>query len=190
MVGKLIAITDWKERARRAGHDPTKLAQSCKVSLRRLEQQFREQFHDSPTHCLLQWRLAPAVELMSQGLSVKETAFRLGFADASAFCHAFRRVFGCTPRQALRAMWVISPRISFSDNEISLWNNFVSFSDNEYSVTGSASFDNRQSNTQTQAYENIRGNRPSSDRRHYPGPAIRPPSRRQGAQFQNVGLGI
>lgn len=47
-------------------------------------------------------RLFKAVELMGGGLTVTQTAMRLGYGSTSAFVFAFRTGLGCTPQAYLR----------------------------------------------------------------------------------------
>ena len=47
-------------------------------------------------------RLTLSMELLAQGLTVKQTALRLGFSDPCVFTAAFRRLFGATPTALMR----------------------------------------------------------------------------------------
>ena len=42
-------------------------------------------------------RVVSALNLLSEGIAIKQVAARLGFSSTAAFGHAFRRVFGITP---------------------------------------------------------------------------------------------
>jgi AraC-like DNA-binding protein len=190
MAGKLIAITDWRERARLAGYDPVELARSCGVSLRRLEQHFCRHYHCTPKHWLLRLKLAGAVPFLRQGMPIKQLATRVGFAHPPAFSRAFREAFGCSVKQILGRAGRSETGISFSGNEISLLGMSASKNGNEYSFTVGGSCDDGESNTQTQAYENTSGNLASSDRRHELSPAVRPANRRARPRRPDVGLGI
>ena len=52
---------------------------------------------------LLEQRMSMARLYLEQGLSVAQTAERLGYAEKSAFCHAFRRFFGETPGKVAKS---------------------------------------------------------------------------------------
>lgn len=47
-------------------------------------------------------RLTLSMELLAQGLTVKQTALRLGFSAPCVFTAAFRRLFGATPTALMR----------------------------------------------------------------------------------------
>lgn len=74
------------------------VARQLGVSQRRLNEIFREVFHASPLQCLVGWRLDLARQMLAGGeFSVKQVAFRFGYAHVSNFSLAFTRRFGHPP---------------------------------------------------------------------------------------------
>jgi AraC-like DNA-binding protein len=119
MFGKLDYIRDWEGRARRAGYQSDRLALACGVSLRRLEQFFR-QTRGVPPCCWLQYRrLRDGVVDLPEKVTVKEAANLLGFRDTANFCRLFKRLFGRPPGVFLWQHQSRAARISFFDNFIS-----------------------------------------------------------------------
>jgi transcriptional regulator GlxA family with amidase domain len=47
-------------------------------------------------------RIMSGVELLSDGVTIKQVAGRLGFSSVAAFSHAFRQVLGIQPKALLR----------------------------------------------------------------------------------------
>ena len=47
-------------------------------------------------------RIMPALELLGEGMTIKQISVRLGFSSVAAFSHAFRQVLGCQPKALLR----------------------------------------------------------------------------------------
>lgn len=89
-----------EERARADGPPPTleELASLCDISTRHLTRAFREATGCSIGARIAEWRVARAkVLLSSDSCSLKEIAYLLGFAHASAFSTAFRRATGEQP---------------------------------------------------------------------------------------------
>lgn len=104
-----------REQVRRAFHasivrhvldhcaDPSlsvaKVAARFRVSVRYVHEVFSTQ-PASFAQTVLEQRLQRAAQLLSMGaaISVGDAADRAGFGDASYFARAFRRRFGCTPR--------------------------------------------------------------------------------------------
>jgi AraC-like DNA-binding protein len=78
------------ELARLAQYDNRKLAQLCRLSRRQMQRAFRRRFDRSPQQWLNERRIAAAFELLATGLSVKETAFKLGFKQRSHFSRTFK----------------------------------------------------------------------------------------------------
>ena len=79
-----------------------RIADAHFISRRKLYQLF-EPLQTSPAEYLRRTRLTAAAELlMSEPTSrvhIADIAARCGFADATTFTRAFRREFGCTPRE-------------------------------------------------------------------------------------------
>lgn len=74
------------------------------VSLRHLERAFRREMGQGIHGYYLDLRLAQARQLLNESSkSVLEVASATGFASASQFSRAFRRAFGCAPRDIVRA---------------------------------------------------------------------------------------
>ncbi|HBE00883.1 MAG TPA: hypothetical protein DC049_00195 [Spirochaetia bacterium] len=77
--------------------DSSALAAGLGISRRSLEYKFKQYFGNSPQRAFLQYKLRLAAQLLRQGLSVKETAARLGFASQFTFSAAFKKVMGKSP---------------------------------------------------------------------------------------------
>jgi AraC-like DNA-binding protein len=71
------------------------------TSVRTIQRIFREEVGTSFELWRRQVRLAKAVELLISGRSIKETAFRIGYSQSSAFVEIFRQTFGKSPK-----MWI------------------------------------------------------------------------------------
>ena len=97
MSSRLSRIADWSILAKKAQFSATELAALCNVSLRQLERYYKQSFDQSPRTWLNMTRLNEAQELLLQGRTVKETAYSLGFKQASHFCREFKRHVGTTP---------------------------------------------------------------------------------------------
>jgi AraC family transcriptional regulator len=67
--------------------------------VRQLTRGFRASRGRSIGECIARSRLDHARRLLATEQSVKAIAYSLGFASPSAFCFAFRRDTGETPRQ-------------------------------------------------------------------------------------------
>jgi AraC-like DNA-binding protein len=79
------------------------LAETVGLSQRRLNQAFRLAFDASPLQCLVRWRLEMACRWLATGeLTVKQVAYRAGYAHVSNFSLAFTRRFGHPPTGAAR----------------------------------------------------------------------------------------
>lgn len=77
----------------------SELARAAGWSVAHLHDQFRLVYGSSPRQVLLERRLNAGRELLvGSGGSVKEIAAATGFTHSSAFCCAFRKAFGVTPK--------------------------------------------------------------------------------------------
>jgi len=97
MASHLDHITNWNVRAGQARFTVRNLAALCQVSNRQLERFFKQRFEQSPELWLKHVRLWRAQALLADGLSVKETAYAVGFKQVSHFCREFKRLTGITP---------------------------------------------------------------------------------------------
>ncbi|WP_336792431.1 helix-turn-helix domain-containing protein [Gordonia malaquae] len=79
------------------------LARTHGMSVRTIQRRFVAETGAGYSRWLLQARLLESVRLLDQGRSIGWIASRVGFADATAYSRAFRRVFGQKPSE-LRAM--------------------------------------------------------------------------------------
>lgn len=102
MLSRLDYVVNWLTVASKAGFQARLVAASCNVSLRQLERYCRNAFQLPPQEWLNQMRLDQAVVLLDKGLSVKETAHRLGFKQSSHFCRMFKQKYRATPRHFVR----------------------------------------------------------------------------------------
>jgi AraC-like DNA-binding protein len=76
------------------------LAAHCGFGMRRFHQLFDEAFGETPYRYLQRLRLDAAIMLLGDARrSLTEIALDVGFADQSAFTHAFTRRFGLAPGQ-------------------------------------------------------------------------------------------
>lgn len=60
---------------------------------------FKQAFGLAPIAYHRALRLARAAERLAASKSLAEAAEAAGYSDGAALCHAFRRQFGCPPRQ-------------------------------------------------------------------------------------------
>jgi AraC family transcriptional regulator, exoenzyme S synthesis regulatory protein ExsA len=98
-MGRLDCITEeqWRERALAARGSVAELARECHVSTRQLERYFRKKRGVRPIRWLNELRLLRALELIGEGLSVKEAGAMLGYQDLSHFTKAFKSFHGKLP---------------------------------------------------------------------------------------------
>jgi AraC-like DNA-binding protein len=85
-------------------HDPTAsktMAMLCAesgVSVRTVERSFRKDVGIDFESWRRQVRLTKAVQLLVSGCPIKETAFKVGYRQASTLVEMFRQTFGMTPK--------------------------------------------------------------------------------------------
>ena len=94
-------ISAWSvECDERAGLD--RLAERCRMSRRTFTRQFRAETGLSPGAWMQAARVVRGCELMAAGVSVTETAFRLGYDSPTSFYNLCRRVTGRNPSDLSR----------------------------------------------------------------------------------------
>lgn len=79
------------------------LCESAYVSVRTVQRVFRAEVGIDFDAWRRQVRLMGAIALLSQGQSVKEAAYAMGYRQPNGFIGAFRRTFGETPKVWIRA---------------------------------------------------------------------------------------
>jgi AraC-like DNA-binding protein len=99
---RLLRIQNWEALARRANYQPALMADLCPISLRHLERFFKRNFKKTPRAWTRTLRCELARRFIEQGWSNKAVVAELGFADASHFCHEFRKVYGVSPQNCSR----------------------------------------------------------------------------------------
>ncbi len=82
-------------------HTVDEIARECHVTPMYVSRLFRRFGRTGAYQFLLRLKMNHAAGLLDDGLLVKETAARLGFADAFQFSRAFKRVHGVPPTQLL-----------------------------------------------------------------------------------------
>jgi AraC-like DNA-binding protein len=94
---KLPHIKNWLELARQAKWSASTLAINCGVSVRTLERHFLKQKGQNPKIWLIEQRKGQAIELLREGLSVKEVASVLHYKHPSHLTNDFKKQFGHCP---------------------------------------------------------------------------------------------
>ena len=97
MNTRLNHVQDWLALARQAGWSVTNLAKLCNVSPRTLERHFLKCMGVCPKNWLSEERQRRAIQLLCEGLSVKETAASLGYRHAHNFSQEFKKYWNCCP---------------------------------------------------------------------------------------------
>lgn len=69
------------------------------VSERQLQRKLKTLLGRTPSECMRTIRLQKSLPLLSQGVSVKETALAVGFSSQSYFASCFKARFGSTPTE-------------------------------------------------------------------------------------------
>ena len=123
MNSRLSTIEDWAGLARKADFNAVQLASLCHVSSRQLERFFQETVHLTPSQWLRRLQCVLAGELLARGYSTKAVAAELKFANASHFCHVFKKHFGVAPGN-FASVCPKGGRTSFIDNQFLLAGSF------------------------------------------------------------------
>jgi AraC-like DNA-binding protein len=93
------------------------LARIAHMSSTKLKQRFKQVYGLRLYEFYNKRRLNKAKEMMLKGISAKEAGFSIGFTDVSNFTKAFKREYGCTPKNILEREYH-----SEITNTISLYN--------------------------------------------------------------------
>jgi AraC family transcriptional regulator, transcriptional activator FtrA len=99
MSAKLNQFQNWLERAQQTGWSVSGLAKSCGVSVRTLHRHFLATKGKTTKAWLAAKRLRIAIELLDDGISIKETAWCLGYKKPNNFTREFKRQFSRCPSQ-------------------------------------------------------------------------------------------
>ncbi|WAC54817.1 AraC family transcriptional regulator [Gordonia sp. SL306] len=80
------------------------MAQAAGVSVRRLQEGFREYVGKTPRECLTEIRLAAVHDELTRdrAISVTDSAMKWGFTHTGRFAAAFRQRYGVSPSQVVR----------------------------------------------------------------------------------------
>ncbi len=74
------------------------LAKVANLSTSQFKQKFRIQIGSAPRHYINYMKIKTAEELLKKGISITETAMKLGFESSSYFAVVFKRYNACSPR--------------------------------------------------------------------------------------------
>jgi transcriptional regulator GlxA family with amidase domain len=97
MITKLNHIQNWLELAKQAKWSASALAKKCDVSVSTLHRHFLKQMGKPPKAWLAEQRQRNAHELLCDGSSIKETAFRLGYKQSTNFTRNYKKHWGVCP---------------------------------------------------------------------------------------------
>ena len=75
------------------------MAERCGVSVRTLQRHFHGKMGKSPKIWLAEQRQRKAMEFLTQGFSIKQTATELGYQYAAHFSRDFKKMFGYNPSE-------------------------------------------------------------------------------------------
>lgn len=104
MSRRLLLITEgeWLKRAHAARYCVGTLAKRCGVSTSTLGRHIRATTGQTPHDWVRKLRMARALELLTDGTSVKETAAELGYKSPYHFARDFRDNRGYPPSEHVR----------------------------------------------------------------------------------------
>ena len=91
------------ELASAAGTEPVTLARAakvCSLSASRFSELFREALGSSFGQFAARARISQAArDIATSNMAVEEVAAKWGFFDSSHFCHAFKKIYQCSPSE-------------------------------------------------------------------------------------------
>jgi len=106
----MVRVRNYLEEHCMAGVTMRELAAAANMSQPTLNRKFFAAFRTTPYQYLIRLRLNRAAHLLlSEPISVKETAARCGYATPLHFSAEFRRRFGCSPREYRKSARPESP---------------------------------------------------------------------------------
>jgi AraC-like DNA-binding protein len=97
MISRLSQVQDWSATAKQANWSASRMATRCDVSPSTLKRYFLKNMGKTPKVWLSEQRQLHALEIIQSGLSVKETAFKLGYEHPNQFSREFRQYWGHCP---------------------------------------------------------------------------------------------
>jgi AraC family chitin signaling transcriptional activator len=97
MNTRLHHTQNWVEHAREANWSAVALAKKCGVSVRTLHRYFLRKTGKNTKNWLAEQRQRHALELLCEGSSIKETAFRLGYKQPTNFTRKYKNHWGICP---------------------------------------------------------------------------------------------
>lgn len=100
---RLLDALSWMQSHMEKRLSTTELAARVGLSVRQLERLFRKNLDATPARFHSDLRLERGQQLLEQStMSVMEIALACGFSSSSHFARAYRRRYGCSPRQQRR----------------------------------------------------------------------------------------
>lgn len=95
----LRRFSDWEALCRQCGYRARSMAVELHISLRHLQRVFAEQRNPSPQFWASRLRILDAIPKLQSGLSIKETAYELGYKHPAQFTRDFKRALQQPPSQ-------------------------------------------------------------------------------------------
>ncbi|HZQ47770.1 MAG TPA: helix-turn-helix transcriptional regulator [Verrucomicrobiae bacterium] len=97
MNSKLNHIHNWSELAQQTNWSAAALAKKCGVSVRTLHRHILKQTGKNSKTWIAEQRQRQAIELLVDGLSIKEAAHLLGYKQATNFSRKYKQFWGISP---------------------------------------------------------------------------------------------
>src|SRR5438876_8074066 len=98
MSARLLRITDWEERAFRAGYKVEAMIAMIPADPKSVCRFFKWRYRMTTKRWLREERCRKALKLLSEGLQNQEIVTELGFADEAHFCNEFSSILGVSPQ--------------------------------------------------------------------------------------------
>ena len=97
MSKRINSEQEWLPLAEQVGWSVNELANICGVSTRTLERHFKESMGKRANVWMAEQRLNQAMKFLEKGVSVKETASRVGYRHPQSFSREFKKMYGQCP---------------------------------------------------------------------------------------------